>query len=205
MAMSKAQLSNEVLVIDTTTGTETKYHAIKAAAKALGIDKRYIEQYIYLNQENPVLDRYIFKLTENAERKLPISQPAINIAVTDLKLNQKTIYPSIGLAARAIGERQSSISIYLSKERTMPFKQQYIIKKIDEGKSQDYNKKTTISVIEVTDLTAGGTKTNYYSITAAAKALDVPYSSITHYLNTNSDKSYKNKYLFKKLTIGKEN
>jgi hypothetical protein len=27
-----------------------------------GIDKRYIENYIYLNQDVPVLDKYIFKL-----------------------------------------------------------------------------------------------------------------------------------------------
>ena len=42
----------EVFDITTTTNTSTKYHAIRAAARALNLDKRYVEQveqYIYLN------------------------------------------------------------------------------------------------------------------------------------------------------------
>ncbi|KIH86259.1 GIY-YIG endonuclease (mitochondrion) [Sporothrix brasiliensis 5110] len=54
--------STEIEVLDIKTNISTKYHAIRAAARALNIDKRYIEQYIYLNQDKPVLDRYTFKL-----------------------------------------------------------------------------------------------------------------------------------------------
>lgn len=42
--------------------TSTVYHAIEAAAHALDIDRRYIEHYIFLNQDKPVLGRYTFKL-----------------------------------------------------------------------------------------------------------------------------------------------
>ena len=44
-----------VVVTDIETNTSTTYHAIKAAARALGIDRRYIENYIYLKQDKPVL------------------------------------------------------------------------------------------------------------------------------------------------------
>src|SRR5260370_3830623 len=54
----------QVEVTDIETNTSTIYHAIKAAARALGIDKRYIEHYIYLNQDKPVLGKYIFKLLD---------------------------------------------------------------------------------------------------------------------------------------------
>ena len=57
----------KVEVTDLETNTSTAYYAIKAAARALGIDKRYIEHYIYLKQENPVLGRYTFKLL-NSEK-----------------------------------------------------------------------------------------------------------------------------------------
>jgi hypothetical protein len=45
-----------VEVTDLESNSKTEYHAIRAAAKALGLDKRYIENFIYLNQTTPVLD-----------------------------------------------------------------------------------------------------------------------------------------------------
>jgi hypothetical protein len=41
----------EVEVTDINTGVKSTYHAIRAAARALNIDRRYIENYIYLKQE----------------------------------------------------------------------------------------------------------------------------------------------------------
>ena len=68
--LSAAQSSGiEIEVTDIITNTSTKYHAIKAAARALDIDKRYIEHYIYLNQDKPVLDRYTFKLLTTKKGK----------------------------------------------------------------------------------------------------------------------------------------
>ena len=64
--LSAAQSNSlEVEVTDLETKAITTYNAIRAAARALGLDKRYIEHYIYLNQEKPVLvrsKRYTFKL-----------------------------------------------------------------------------------------------------------------------------------------------
>ena len=63
--LSLAQPNGKKLeVTNTNTGTKTAYHAIRAAAKDLGIDKRYIENYIYLKQKKPVFGTYIFKLAE---------------------------------------------------------------------------------------------------------------------------------------------
>jgi hypothetical protein len=57
--MSKVQPSGlEVEVTDLETNTSKTFHAIRAAARALNIDKRYIEHYIYLNPVKPVLGRY---------------------------------------------------------------------------------------------------------------------------------------------------
>jgi hypothetical protein len=84
--LSAAQKTGQpVEVTDLELGSKTEYHAIKAAAKALGIDRRYIENYIHLNQTEPVLGRYTFKLVgepkvENV-RKQASSQA---VEVTDL-------------------------------------------------------------------------------------------------------------------------
>lgn len=128
--LSLAQLnSTEIEVFDITTNTSTKYHAIRAAARALNIDKRYIEQYIYLNQDKPVLDKYTFKLLSDKEKPLEkIQKTSINLEVINIDTKQIKIYNSIGAAARDLGCYQASISLCLKENRTKPFKGKYLFK-----------------------------------------------------------------------------
>lgn len=119
-------------VTDLKTNKILTYHAIRAAARDLGLDKRYIENYINLKQENPVLGRYIFKLSSSTLQPLEkINQKSLKIEVTDVNSNETTLFPSIGGAARALSVRQSSISVYLKKNRSKPFKGKYLIKLIN--------------------------------------------------------------------------
>jgi hypothetical protein len=125
--LSAAQsTSMKVEVTDMETNTSTTYHAIKAAARALGIDRRYIEHYIFLNQDKPVLGRYTFKLLNSvaggAENSSPggpprvpygvpfggslisipkVQKTSMKVEVTNVETKEVTIYPSIGAAARA--------------------------------------------------------------------------------------------------------
>jgi hypothetical protein len=135
--MSRDQTSGiKVEVINLETQTSTTYHAIKAAARALSIDKRYIEHYIYLNQDKPVLGKYTFKLISNdGENANPFNDPSIKVQKTSKKIEvinaatkEVTLYPSVGAAARALGYRQPSISLYLKENRTKPFKGLYYFK-----------------------------------------------------------------------------
>jgi len=147
----------QVEVTDIETNTSTTYHAIKAAARALGIDKRYIEHYIYLNQDKPVLGKYTFKLldTEGQVEKpnigkvqpegsvvlsregstqttfsaaIKVQKTSKKVEVTNVETKEVIVYPSIGAAARALGYRQASISLYLKENRTNPFKGVYLFK-----------------------------------------------------------------------------
>lgn len=73
--LSKGQSSGiKVEVADIETNTSITYHAIRAAARALDIDKRYIEHYIYLKQDKPVLGRYTFKLVNSKEYKFSLQR-----------------------------------------------------------------------------------------------------------------------------------
>jgi hypothetical protein len=138
--LSAAQSSGiSVEVTDLETGISTVYHAIRFAAKALGIDKRYIEHYIYLEQDTPVLGRYTFKLLNTEEGKnssiLPdlsdfkrVQKTSKKVEVTNVKTQEVIVYPSIGAAARALGFRQPSISLYLKENRVKPFKGLYLFK-----------------------------------------------------------------------------
>lgn len=135
--LSKSQYSSiKVEVTDLERNTSTVYHAIKAAARALDIDKRYIEHYIYLKQDKPVLGRFTFKLVNlnsdllytNLVNKKKVQKTCLKIEVTNIETNERTIYPSIGSAARALGYRQAAISLYLKDNRTKAFKGKYFFK-----------------------------------------------------------------------------
>nr|YP_009262035.1 GIY-YIG endonuclease [Chrysoporthe austroafricana]AMX22110.1 GIY-YIG endonuclease [Chrysoporthe austroafricana] len=103
--------SIKVEVTDIETNTTTIYHAIKAAAQALGIDKRYIEHYVFLNQDKPVLGRYTFNLLDSVKENsnlrgvdgdvVKVQKTSKKVEVTNIETKEVTIYPSIGAAARA--------------------------------------------------------------------------------------------------------
>lgn len=136
--LSKGQASGiEVEVTNIDTNTTTTYHAIRAAARALNIDKRYIEHYIYLNQDKPVLDKYTFKLNLKPSQESTelisgkVQKTSIKMEVTDIETKEVRIYSSISSAARALGFRQASLSLYLKENRVKPFKGKYLFKLVD--------------------------------------------------------------------------
>lgn len=93
--------SIKVEVTDMETNNSTIYNAIKAAARALGISRRYIEHYIFINQDKPVLGRYTFKLV-NSNNQNPnlvkverVQNTSKKVEVTNIETKEVTIYPSI--------------------------------------------------------------------------------------------------------------
>ena len=106
------------------------------SARALEIDKRYIEHYIYLKQNKPVFGRYTFKLNLNSEDESTnliqekVQKTSMKVEVTNVETKEVTIYSSITAAAKALGYRQPSISLYLKENRTKPFKGLYLFKLI---------------------------------------------------------------------------
>jgi len=129
--VSEAQSKNiKIEVTNIETNTSMVYNAIRAAARALDLDRRYIENYIYLNEDKPVLGKYTFKLISSEKSN---TNPVVNtqktskkLKVTNVDLQKVTVYPSIGAAARELGLRQASISLYLKENRTKPFKGLYL-------------------------------------------------------------------------------
>lgn len=128
---SLAQSSGtKIMVTDLETKMNQEYSSIKGAARDLKIDSRYIQHYIYLSQDKPVLGKYTFKLVnnENKNRKTVVQKTSQKIQVINVETNETTEHLSISAAARAIGVRQPSISLYVKENRSKPFKGKYIFK-----------------------------------------------------------------------------
>jgi hypothetical protein len=89
------------VVTDLKKNPTTSYHAIRAAARALDIDKRYIEHYINLKQDKPVLGRYTFKLNLDSQPepnnlvKEKVQKTSMQVKVTNVYTKEVTIYPSV--------------------------------------------------------------------------------------------------------------
>lgn len=102
----------KVEVTDVETQTTTTYHAIRAAARALSIDKRYIEHYILLNQDKPVLGKYTFKLVScqgealnSINSALKVQKACKKVEVTNVETKEVLIYPSVGSVAKALKKK----------------------------------------------------------------------------------------------------
>lgn len=82
-----------------------------------------------MKQVKPVLGKYTFKLNNSNDKKIEkIQKTSKRIEVTNINTKEVTIYSSIGAAARALGYRQASISLYIKENRIKPFKGIYLFK-----------------------------------------------------------------------------
>lgn len=105
-------------------------HPLKGAARALSIDSRYIQNYIYLKQDKPVLGLYTFKLLiPRMDNIKPISpKRPQKIEDIDVETKQTIVYPCIFYAAITLGLRLASFSLYLKENRSKPFRASYVFK-----------------------------------------------------------------------------
>jgi len=115
---------------DVLTNTATVYPSARAAARALGIHKKVVENFIYSVKIDTILGRYIcIKKGVPLAIKDNISSNSIKLEVTNIEsVSTKIVYSSIGSAARALGLHQASISLYIKEERSKPFKGKYLFK-----------------------------------------------------------------------------
>jgi hypothetical protein len=118
----------KIKVTDIINNNVTIYHAIKAAARALYIDRRLIEYFLYIDNNKPVLGKYTFELLTNNNLSSNIQKNSKEIEVININTNEIKSYPSIGSAARDLKLHQASISLYMRENRVKPFKGIYIFK-----------------------------------------------------------------------------
>ena len=118
----------QIKVTDIISNNIVIYHAIKAAARALAIDSRLIEYFLYINNNKPVLGKYTFELLNNNSSSSKIQKNSQEIEVINVITNETKIYSSIGSAARDLKLHQASISLYMKENRVKPFKGIYVFK-----------------------------------------------------------------------------
>ena len=142
--ISKAPSNDNNVAETSSTSNYNKQQAILLTNKLTGISKKFSsmkETAEYLEISRAAL-WYFFKNTANTESEtlkghviskivdshVKVNSKSIKIEVTDIDTNEVTIYPSFTLAAEALGVPRASISRYLGKKRTNPYKNKYYLK-----------------------------------------------------------------------------
>lgn len=127
---SSSSLTNKsqaILLTHSVLGITKQFPTMKAACEFLGIPHRRLLNYLknneYTNGQEVIKEYIITKLDS-------VKNNCKAIEVTNIKTNEVTKYSSISLASETLGITQSSISGYLIKKRTNPFRGIYLFKLI---------------------------------------------------------------------------
>lgn len=196
--------------INILTNEKIKFISLKEATRQLNLERRAIIKNIYSNNSKPCNGIYNFFLDKpiTTTKSIEIQPNSIPIEVTDLENKTTIIYDSISQASRKMGENQNSISYYLSKSRSKPFKLRYIINKvnIDSNLNSTPIKSITINntvnlknsyPIQITDLDTNITL-KFDSIRHAVTYYPhLSQGSISDYLINNRSKPFKGRYIIK--------
>jgi group I intron endonuclease len=130
---SISSLTNErqaVLLTDSVSGITKQFSTMKAACQFLGISSRRLSNYLSTNtnnDESSLTNGQVSTIKGFIITKLDsVKRDSKAIEVTNIHTNEVTKYSSISLASEALGISQASISTYLSRKRTTPFRGIYL-------------------------------------------------------------------------------
>nr|ATI20298.1 GIY-YIG endonuclease [Juglanconis sp.] len=157
-----------------------EYNVLKTAYSSLG----------YKHSENTLV-----KIHSNLE-KLNLSK-SVKVVVTNLETNVSTEYISLREAAKSLNTNKTTLKEYIFKN--IPYKGIYKLESnLSVSNYSNYLNHPASKKIEVVDLELN-TVTNYTSIRAAARDLDIGFASIGTYLKRNQKSPYKGRYIFKNV------
>jgi len=132
---SASSLTNSKQAVELTnsvTGITKQFPTMKSAYQFLGVSPRRLLNYLNNNksvvpstngQVSTIKGYIISKIDSDS-----VKQNCKTVEVTNVQTNEVINYSSISSAGEALGIPQSSISVYLSRKRTTPFRGIYLFK-----------------------------------------------------------------------------
>nr|YP_009945078.1 GIY-YIG endonuclease [Monilinia laxa]QOE17442.1 GIY-YIG endonuclease [Monilinia laxa]QYB19867.1 GIY-YIG endonuclease [Monilinia laxa]QYB19952.1 GIY-YIG endonuclease [Monilinia laxa]QYB20033.1 GIY-YIG endonuclease [Monilinia laxa]QYB20129.1 GIY-YIG endonuclease [Monilinia laxa] len=130
---SASNLTNSKQAVELTnsvTGITKQFSTMKAAYQFLGISPRRLLNYLNNKSAAPSTDGQASTIKGYIISKIDsdsVKQNCKTIEVTNIQTNEVINYSSISSAGEALGIPQSSISVYLSRKRTTPFRGIYLL------------------------------------------------------------------------------
>jgi predicted transcriptional regulator len=130
---SISNLTNErqaVLLTNSVSGDTKQFSSMKAAYQFLDISPKRLLNYLK-NKESLLTNGQVSTIKGYNITKLDsVKHNGKAIEVTNIHTNEVTKYSSVSSASEALGISQASISTYLSRKRTTPYRDIYLFKLI---------------------------------------------------------------------------
>jgi group I intron endonuclease len=120
-----------ILLTNKTTGITKQFSTSKDACKYLDITSKQLWRYfkkIELSTDNQVSTIKGYTVTKLDSNSSEAKRYSKSLEVTNILTNEVTIYTSIRSAAEALDITAGSISLYLHRKRTTPYKNKYLFK-----------------------------------------------------------------------------
>lgn len=119
-----------VLLTNSVSGDTKQFSSMKAACQFLDISPRRLLNYFKDKESLLTNGQAIFVKGYNITKLDSVKYNGKAIEVTNIHTNEVTKYSSVSSASEALDISQASISTYLSRKRTTPYKEIYLFKKI---------------------------------------------------------------------------
>ena len=128
--LSPSNLINQqrIRVTNKLTGVSQEFASMTEAAEFLEISRAALWYFFKnsANTESETIKGYsVSKITDS---HVKVKRKSLQLKVTGIDTNEVVIYPSLTLAAEALGVSRASISGYLAKKRTNAYKNKYYFK-----------------------------------------------------------------------------
>jgi hypothetical protein len=119
-----------ILLTNLKTGKAQEFSSIADTAKYLNLTPIQLRNALNKDVQNIEINGYKFtKLAAISPQFEPNNMP---IEVTNVNTQEVTVYSSLTSAAKAIGVHQPSLSVYLKRNSSRPFKRNYFIRRLDK-------------------------------------------------------------------------
>ena len=124
--LTKAQ---PILLVNNETRDKKEFSSMTDASAYLEISRSGLWHFLSKADKNGnvIIKGYTVSKLEVSNKDPLQNKNSRQIKVVNLKTNEEIIYPSFTLAGQALGVRPSSLSLYLAKKRTNPFKKIYVL------------------------------------------------------------------------------
>jgi hypothetical protein len=197
---------NKLLVMDVTLGVpnQTIYSSIADFAKAINTLPNYISTFLSTrkkatnkNISEPRFYQGKYFIVELRNDTIPSPLPLV-IEVTDLEKATTKAYPTASVVAKVLGTTRTKVVHYLQLKDPKPLLGIYSLKKVNShllevNKLENYHKNSSIR-LEIINIQTS--ETIYFpSLTEAAIKLGCNFTSLHRYLNRNTTKPFKGKFI----------
>lgn len=220
---------NKLLVMDVTLGVpnQTIYCSIADFAKAINTPPSYISTFLSTrkklltkNISEPRFYQGKYFIVELRKDTIPSPLPLV-IEVTDLEKTTTKAYPTASVVAKVLGITRTKVVHYLQLKDPKPLLGIYSLKKVNShllepnqnqstrglingrvNKLENYRKNSSIG-LEIINIQTS--ETIYFpSLTEAAIKLGCNFTSLYRYLNRNTTKPFKGKFIINRQDSGNE-